>query len=281
MTASQTEVQLARAVVELKQEQARELRRPMAERSPSFATWHARMNEALPAYAAARGVRVGDRVQVFDGLAAHWGRPLGDVVRIAKKTAVVRLWYDGSEHRLPVNGLRLDGGLLVDDAVELVASLRASEPLAPEYPVVIISCGGRKASEPAPAAELYTGSYFRAALAAARALTSDDRIRVLSGRHGFVRLDDVIPPYEQRIDGPGAISDAELSRTVDGDHLLFRVRQGDVACHILAGAAYAAKASQALGGEPTVPYPLGIARGIGDHLRYFAQIAASDEVLAS
>lgn len=34
-------------------------------------------------------------------------------------------------------------------------------------PLVVIPCGGRKLAHAAPAAELYTGSYFRAALAAA------------------------------------------------------------------------------------------------------------------
>jgi len=43
---------------------------------------------------------------------------------------------------------------------------------------------------------LYRGSLFTLALKAARALVPDEWIRVLSAKHGYVRLDQVIEPYD-------------------------------------------------------------------------------------
>jgi len=68
--------------------------------------------------------------------------------------------------------------------------------------LVIIPCSKGKLDHPAPAAELYTGPMFTMALRAARVLVPDEQIRVLSGKHGFVRLDKGLRPYDQRIDLP-------------------------------------------------------------------------------
>lgn len=72
--------------------------------------------------------------------------------------------------------------------------------------LVIIGCGKAKQDQAAPALELYTGGYFRHNLAYARTLTTDDRILVLSGKHGLLRHDLIIAPYEQRMGRPGAIT---------------------------------------------------------------------------
>lgn len=56
------------------------------------------------------------------------------------------------------------------------------------------------------AGELYQGSYFTAILTYAKAQSPDDRIVILSGKHGLLRLTDVIGPYAQRIDQPGAVT---------------------------------------------------------------------------
>lgn len=77
-------------------------------------------------------------------------------------------------------------------------------------PLVVISCGKAKTSHPAPAAEFYTGGYFRAQLAYARRLTTDDRILVLSAKYGLVPLDRELAPYELRITQPGAVTIDQL-----------------------------------------------------------------------
>ena len=60
--------------------------------------------------------------------------------------------------------------------------------------MVIIPCGAAKLSHPAKAAELYTGSMFADALRTARSMTTDENIRILSAKHGLVRLDHVLDP---------------------------------------------------------------------------------------
>lgn len=68
-------------------------------------------------------------------------------------------------------------------------------------PFVIVLCSGRKAPGPSlPAGERYTGSLHRLAMQAARALTSDDRIRVMSARFGLLELDQPTPAYNVRVD---------------------------------------------------------------------------------
>lgn len=74
--------------------------------------------------------------------------------------------------------------------------------------LVVIPCGGKKMpGGPYQAQDLYTGPYFRACLRAALAETADrSQVRILSGKWGLLRLTDTVAPYEQRIDGPGAVS---------------------------------------------------------------------------
>ncbi len=82
----------------------------------------------------------------------------------------------------------------------------------PAGTLVLIACGGRKqtGANRFAARCLYTGSLFTASLTAARALTTERLICVLSARHGFVRLDTFLRPYEQRWGQPGEISAAKL-----------------------------------------------------------------------
>jgi hypothetical protein len=65
--------------------------------------------------------------------------------------------------------------------------------------LVIIPCGASKLPTAAPAAELYTGSMFQDALRTARTMTTDDNIRIFSAKHGLVRLDHVLEPYEMKM----------------------------------------------------------------------------------
>lgn len=70
----------------------------------------------------------------------------------------------------------------------------------------VIPCGAGKADTARAARDLYTGSMFSHTLAAAEALAEPgDRILVLSARYGLVDLDEVLEPYEQRMDRPGRI----------------------------------------------------------------------------
>lgn len=71
--------------------------------------------------------------------------------------------------------------------------------------LVVIACSGKKLDRPAPARELYVGSLFKMALAAAER-TPDAHVVILSGKHGLVEVDQVLEPYEQRIDSRGAIT---------------------------------------------------------------------------
>ena len=77
-------------------------------------------------------------------------------------------------------------------------------------PLVVISCGKAKTPHPAPAAEFYTGGYFRAQLGYARRLTTDDRILVLSAKYGLVPLHRELSPYDLRITQPGAVTTDQL-----------------------------------------------------------------------
>lgn len=73
-------------------------------------------------------------------------------------------------------------------------------------PLVLIPCSASKRSAPAPAWCFYTGTQYRKVLRAALAGTTRERILIVSALHGLLALTDVVGPYEQRIDEPGAIT---------------------------------------------------------------------------
>lgn len=76
----------------------------------------------------------------------------------------------------------------------------------------IIPCGGAKLDKPAKARDLYVGQMFCNTLGAALAQVEEgDEVLILSAKHGLLRLDDVVEPYEQQIDKAGAISVETLS----------------------------------------------------------------------
>jgi hypothetical protein len=76
--------------------------------------------------------------------------------------------------------------------------------------MVIIPCGASKLSQPAKAADLYTGSMFADALRTARTMTSDENIRILSAKHGLVRLDHVLEPYEMKMSDKDSVTGFRL-----------------------------------------------------------------------
>lgn len=70
----------------------------------------------------------------------------------------------------------------------------------------VISCGSAKLDRPAPAHRLYTGTYFAAQLAWARARFPVDRIRILSAKHGLVGLGERLEPYDLKMGQPGSVT---------------------------------------------------------------------------
>lgn len=105
-----------------------------------------------------------------------------------------------------------------------------------DRPLIIIPCGGKKQPEGwrGPAHDLYTGVYFRGCLRAALALTTSQRVWILSGRYGLLGLRDETEPYEQRIDEPGAIAPSTVIAQAQTADILYAPRVIG-----LTGAAYA------------------------------------------
>jgi len=136
----------------------------------------------------------------------------------------------------------------------------------PVQPLVIVPCGGRKLSTPAPAGEIYTGSYHVACRRAAAALADPDRILILilSALYGLLRLDRVIAPYDLQMGQPGSIGRAELLHQAEQLDL---VDERQVI--VLAGAAYTAAARQVWRHATA---PLAGVGGLGRHLARLAEI---------
>lgn len=139
---------------------------------------------------------------------------------------------------------------------------RRGAPMTDHLAAVIIPCGGQKLDRPAPAGELYVGSYHREARRAADAIVehAGGRVLILSAKHGLLELDQVVEPYEQVMGKPGSISRMALTGQVMDLGLL---RQHVV---VLAGGAYRAAA---LSCWPFAYTPLDGSRGIGDHKARF------------
>lgn len=77
-------------------------------------------------------------------------------------------------------------------------------------PLCLVACGGAKRQHPAQAGALYIGAYFTACLKTAYRLTEPDMIRILSAKHGLLRLTDIIAPYNLRLGNVGAIDGVKL-----------------------------------------------------------------------
>lgn len=131
-------------------------------------------------------------------------------------------------------------------------------------PLVVIPCAAKKLDRPAPAGELYQGSYHRACRQTADALTADGgTVVVLSALHGLLTLDRVIEPYELRMGDPGTVLPVRLRQ---------QARELGLAnaptVVVLAGAAYVYAARQVW---PDASAPL-TGRGIGRQLQRLAEL---------
>ena len=84
--------------------------------------------------------------------------------------------------------------------------------------LVVIPCGGAKLDKPASAAELYIGSMFKDTLRTARAMADDADIRILSAKHGLVKLDQIIEPYDVKMGDADSISHSKLQQQITELH---------------------------------------------------------------
>lgn len=104
----------------------------------------------------------------------------------------------------------------------------------------ILGCGAQKLDHAAPVAEIYTGSLFTASLKHARSWVKDEQIRVLSAKHGLLRLSDYIEPYNVCLDDLGERQRDQLGLTMRAQEFDFDPRLDETArVVILAGADYA------------------------------------------
>lgn len=66
----------------------------------------------------------------------------------------------------------------------------------------IIPCGGKKVGHTTTARNLYTGSAFQLALATVEEAAALDgaRVLIMSAKHGLLELDDMVAPYDVKLD---------------------------------------------------------------------------------
>ena len=102
--------------------------------------------------------------------------------------------------------------------------------------VVLLSCVKSKRPAKSRAENLYTSTLFRKSLAYARSL-NPDYIFILSAKHGVLRMDDEIEPYEQTLNKMGVSSRKAWAEEVLGS-LRSTVDLADDQFIILAGNRY-------------------------------------------
>ena len=73
--------------------------------------------------------------------------------------------------------------------------------------IAVVGCARRKLDGPAPADQLYIGTYFRACYRAARVI-APGRVFILSAKYGLLRPEEVIRTYDLRLGQLSAV-DAE------------------------------------------------------------------------
>ncbi|MFE6272261.1 DUF6884 domain-containing protein [Streptomyces goshikiensis] len=140
---------------------------------------------------------------------------------------------------------------------------RSRATLTPRPQLIVVPCSTRKSGQTvAPAGEMYTGSYHLAARKAAFALSGEEiGPLILSAKYGLLRLEDRILDYDLKAGQTGTIGGAALRR--QAHHLAV----SGCRTTVLAGKQYAELARHVW---PDLHHPLAGARGIGDHLSYFA-----------
>jgi hypothetical protein len=139
--------------------------------------------------------------------------------------------------------------------------------------VIVVACGSAKADQERPAAELYTGSLFRAAQRAAQA---DGRgWLICSAEHGLIHPTQVLAPYQRALaDTPADV--ARLGELIAGQHHLLAREGGrrEPGVEVWAPARYV-RALRA-GGVDVRLTPLA-GQGIGAQIGWLTRQAASCE----
>lgn len=150
----------------------------------------------------------------------------------------------------------------------------AAAPIATPTPVVIIPCGGKKLDHPAPAGQLYVGSYHAATRRAAAAIAARTgaRILILSALHGLTDPATVIAPYDLRMGRPGSVTATHVAAQAAQLGIL----AADVT--VLAGRKYADVVTAVW---PAATRPLDGTRGIGPQLARLARIRTSAYALVA
>lgn len=211
-------------------------------------------------YTTSWGVRYAERIRAAG---AGWPDALPDPVAPNRERAPYDAAYRDVDQLHPERFLAA------------AATVRAAEAAAGGAPdrLVIVSCGGSKLNRPAPAGQIYVGSYHRACRRAANVLAGDDaRVMILSAKYGLVDLDQVIEPYEQRAGRDGAITAFELRRQA-GRLGLLSTREVTV----LGGHAYVDLVSAVW---PHARRPLDGTRGIGEQLARLSELATTGTTAA-
>ncbi|MFD7554191.1 DUF6884 domain-containing protein [Streptomyces sp. NPDC059835] len=154
-------------------------------------------------------------------------------------------------------------GLALTPRWVLSSAGRNRVTLTPRPQLIVVPCSMRKSGQTvAPADEMYTGSYHLAARKAAFALSGEEsRPLILSAKYGLLRLEDRILDYDLKAGQAGTVGGAALRR--QAHHLAV----SGCRTTVLAGKQYAELARHVW---PDLHHPLAGARGIGDHLSYFA-----------
>jgi hypothetical protein len=149
--------------------------------------------------------------------------------------------------------------------------------------LVIVACGAKKTGRPGPAADLYTGAYFRACLRYGFTLVESDgvrsgrwrRVRILSAKHGLVLLDTWLQPYNltlatSRKAFPGEVLPATVARRARGQaQRAGLLTPGRVV--ILGGARYVRLVREIW---PDAEAPLAGVGGIGKQLQWLKKASA-------
>ncbi|MER0476954.1 DUF6884 domain-containing protein [Streptomyces sp. Edi2] len=145
----------------------------------------------------------------------------------------------------------------------ITAAGRRRAEATPRPQLIVVPCASRKSDQAVAAAEqMYIGSYHLAARKAALAVIgSREQLLVLSAKFGLLRLSDHILAYDLTSGQPGTVGPQALRE--QAHHLAV------TGCRVtvLAGLRYAALARHVW---TDLHHPLAGARGIGDHLAYFA-----------
>lgn len=148
------------------------------------------------------------------------------------------------------------------------------------FDLIVIPCGYTKLDHPAPAGELYTGSYHRACRAAADALQPVTTL-ILSAKYGLLPLTRTVAPYDVRL--LTANSATALGRTMLAEHLtslgvfgILPSRHRPTTVAVLAGALYGMAIEAAFAGWPLetvkITRPLDGCCGIGEQMSRLGEI---------